>query len=55
MEVYNYWFNVEDRSAIIKEILRSEMNKRKCNQNKTINNINELNNNIKNDVDVFNF
>ncbi|MCQ2027428.1 circadian clock-controlled protein [Clostridium butyricum] len=37
MEVYNYWFNIEDRSTEIKTVLRIEMEKRKANNNGKLN------------------
>ena len=53
MKLYEYWNNIEDKSAEIKKILQKEFNKRFSNMNTE--NVKEVNNNKKNEVDVFNF
>lgn len=51
--LYEYWNNVEDKSAEIKKVLQKELDKKFSNVK--IEDKKEVDNNNKNEVDVFNF
>lgn len=52
-KLYEYWNNIEDKSAEIKKVLQKEFDNRLSNTNTEI--LKEVDNNKKNEVDVFNF
>lgn len=52
-KLYEYWNNLEDKSAEIKKVLQKEFDKRFSDMNTE--NMKGVNNNKEKEVDVFNF